>query len=75
MPDFLLIKIIQNIDKQIGLLDVETVNLKEVSQPLINLRNNLLREFVCKNTKTDWSIKEHNALLILKKINYVPSWC
>jgi hypothetical protein len=75
MPDFLLIKIIQNIDKQIGLLDIEMANLKEVSLPLINLRNTLLKEFVCKNTKTDWSIKEHRALSVLKKINYVPSWC
>lgn len=74
MPDFLLIKIIQNIDKQIGFLDVNLANLKEVCLPLINLRNNLLKEFVCKNTKIDWTIKDCKALQVLKRINFVPSW-
>lgn len=74
MPDFLLIKIIDNIDKQIGLLDINNVNLEELSKPLFELRNNLLREFVCKNTKLDWVIKDTNALLILKKLNLQPCW-
>ncbi len=74
MPDFLLIKIIDNIDKQIGLLDVDNKNLEEVSKPLFELRNNLLREFVCKNTKLDWIIKDERANLVLKKLNLFPSW-
>lgn len=74
MPDFLLIKIIDNIDKQIGLLDINSSNLEEISKPLFELRNNLLREFVCKNTKLDWIIKEPNTLLILKKLNLQPCW-
>lgn len=74
MPDFLLIKIIDNIDKQIGLLDINNINLEELSKPLFELRNNLLREFVCKNTKLDWVIKDANALLILKKLNLQPCW-
>jgi hypothetical protein len=74
MPDFLLIKIIDNIDKQIGLLDIDNKNLEEVSKPLFELRNNLLREFVCKNTKLDWIIKDESANLVLKKLNLFPSW-
>jgi hypothetical protein len=74
MPDFLLIKIIDNIDKQIGLLDIDNTNLEEVSKPLFELRNNLLREFVCKNTKLDWIIKDERANLVLKKLNLFPRW-
>jgi hypothetical protein len=74
MPDFLLIKVIYNIDKQIGFLSVQDPNLEEISKPLFELRNNLLREFVCKSSKTDWTIKDPKALLVLKKLNLQPVW-
>ena len=74
MPDFLLIKVIYNIDKQIGFLSELDPNLEEISKPLFELRNNLLREFVCKNSKTDWTIKDSKALLVLKKLNLQPVW-
>jgi hypothetical protein len=74
MPDFLLIKIIRNLDKQLGLLSVNTVNLEDIATPLLNLRNTLLKEFVSDSTKEDWTIKDCKAICVLEKIKWKEFW-
>jgi hypothetical protein len=72
MPDFLLIKVINSIDQQIGLLDITNPSLKEIVEPLITLRNSVLEQFVTKSSKKNWLIQDSQALKVLESMNWVP---
>lgn len=72
MPDFLLIKVIDSIDYQIGLLDINNPLLKEIVEPLISLRNSTLEQFITKSSKKNWLIQNPKALKVLETINWSP---
>lgn len=57
-----------------SLLNIKDPHLREIVEPLLNLRNKCLNDFLTKSSKIDWSIKNKNVLNILNKIGYKKIW-
>jgi hypothetical protein len=74
MSDTDLYKIIKLLDAQISKLNPNDSRLQPVATPLIQLRNNILTEFNPISNTIDWSIKEPQALKILKRLNYIKKY-
>jgi len=62
--------IIESIDKQLSKINPYGNWLDTTVIPLLELRNNFLRKFHSDNSETDWSIKDPQAVKILKRLNW-----